>query len=101
MSMHDLALNEGFSGGANTPTSETDGDVVNGKAQHVNRRALILTILLCTLAWMFAPLRLTAQVSDPCPGYQAWVIQAGPRSDPTGLYNNAYPEANATYWATS
>src|SRR5205085_6977924 len=42
-----------------------------------------------------------AQASDPpCANYQAWQIQANPRSDTTRLNNSAYPEANATYWAT-
>src|SRR5258707_15442223 len=35
-----------------------------------------------------------------CNGYTAWQIQSNVRSDPTGFRNIAFPEGNATYWAT-
>lgn len=38
---------------------------------------------------------------DACQGYTAWTVQSNPRSDPTGYYNVAYPEMNATYWVTA
>jgi len=43
---------------------------------------------------------MVAQPPTTCPGYQAWTVQAGPRSDITGSFNHGYPEANATYWGT-
>ena len=46
------------------------------------------------------PLMAAMPVEPGCEGFQAWTSQSNPRSDSTGLKNSAYPEANATYWAT-
>ena len=61
--------------------------------------------MLVPLALIGAAVRPVSAVvaipADPgCEGYQVWTTQSNPRSDSTGLNNSAYPEANATYWAT-
>jgi hypothetical protein len=64
--------------------------------------------VLAAIAWVMVAVPLHAQVPfigipgpDPgCENYQAWTIQSNPRTDTTGNNNHAYPEYNATYWAT-
>jgi hypothetical protein len=56
-------------------------------------------LLFLTIVTLGQP-ALQAQTDSGCENYQAWQYQFNPRSDTTGLRNQAYPEANATYWAT-
>ncbi|MFN0100876.1 MAG: hypothetical protein ACKV2U_02175 [Bryobacteraceae bacterium] len=59
----------------------------------VSTFATLLSSLACAAGDSTTP--------DPgCESYQSWQIQSSVKSNTVGNRNNAYPEANATYWAT-
>src|SRR5262245_8707345 len=82
-------------------TCSFEGSVMNRTVRRADRHAAsILAILAGVLACVGFPISMAAQIPTTCTGYQAWTVQAGPRSDITESFNHAYPEANATYWGT-
>jgi hypothetical protein len=59
-------------------------------------------VVACLLFFSGATLRADDWSSPDagCENYAAWQIQSNVRSDPTGFRNIAFPEGDATYWAT-
>lgn len=66
--------------------------------RHRSTNRLISLLLLAAAGSAHADWGVWAMADAGCTTAQAWYGQENPRSEPTGMRNVAYPEANATYW---